>query len=313
MIIISLVVMASCLDEVDLFMPLGVEPGEGDITELLELLQTEPEIRYFNTEVETIIILEKSILTIPPLAFVNASNEVCTGELEIRVRELFDAEGIVRHNVPTITDSHLLESDGVFHIEVYKGDEKLSLKDGQGINIKIENDNSRDKMELFYGKQINDIDFYWEEADADPDDWSNVWQSEWVIQDSGQTVFGFGYEMIVDQLDWINCDIFNEDQPTTTVCVDLPEGFDSRNTRLFMVFDDINSVTVLDPDPDLQMFCTNYSPVPLEYQVTLLALTERDGQYFAIKKNEIITSDLVVQLEPELKTEEEIEDLLNSL
>lgn len=308
----AVLMIFSCVDDLDQFTPQQISL-KGDITNLLYRLETPAQKFTINGEKGDTIVLENSVWLIPPFSFMDENGGVSIGEIQLELKELVDKSDLVRNNAPTITESDLLISDGAFLIEASAGGEDLSLTEGKSIRVFLKNENPQEKMELFYGYQPDKVSFFWEDADQNPSDWSNVWASEWSFENEGNLISGQGYEFAITKLGWVNCDLFDESLNTTQVCVSLPEGFNRENTKVFLSFNDLTSVTILESDIDSDFFCNIYSPIPLEYEVKILVMSELSGKYFAQQKNAVISQNLQLEMNPSLKSLDEIIDMIEGL
>jgi len=218
---------------------------------------------------------------------------------------------LVLNNKPTISNGQLLESGGVFKFDALRvsDGEQLFLRDGYGISVKTTSETQLPNMQLFTGGE-DDFGFNWDVVNAG---WGDVQINEWAFQDSSEVIEGVGYEFLVESLDWINCDVFYDipDDEKTGACVVLPEIYTNLNTAVFVIFTDINSVTGLYGTPETMKFCDPYNSIPIGYDVTFITISAMgNDEYHFGMKNALITDNHEETIVPEVKTLEEILDIL---
>ncbi len=302
--------LAGCYQDKDFFI---LEGTTGNIDQFFSTVQTLEREFTFNVDNGTMIVTaDNSILSIPADAFQDANGNVVSNTMVTLEYLLIKDKGLlVMYDKPTISDGRLLESGGVFYFEAYDAStgEQFELREGSSIEVMSVEENPIQGMQLFTGENA-DPTFNWEEVN---DTWGAVQINEWSVLVDSMEVEGVGYEFVVDSMTWINCDVFNNipDDEKTEVCVSLPEIYTNRNTAVFTIFNDINSVTTLVGEADTMMFCDPYAAIPIGYDVTFICISAMgpDLYHFGMK-NAVISDNHVDQIVPEERTLEEILDIL---
>jgi len=317
-----MVILTSCGKDVDQFIPRASQATTGNVDRLIERLQTD-----LAGEVNTTIScpcsggkafkIDKDVILVLPPDFVDLNEFPCpqSGSFELRVT-VCDTKGeILVSGLPTLSESTLLESRVEMNIQVFDGEQKVSLAHGKQIRILVNDPDPRDRMELFYGENGE-----WNQADQNPDAWDNVFNNDWSVNlgpDSNQQIVtGFGYECFSDSMDWVNVDVYFQvaEENRTPVCVDLPEEFTNRNTSVFMVFDDYNSILAMRGDSASMQFCEPYGATPIGFRVTFVVISEMgEDQYSFATKSTTITSGHIELIEPRKTPYEEISNYLKAL
>lgn len=315
---ISLMVM-SCGKDIDLFIPRSNQGEIGNLDRLIDRLSSDlsGEVKYVVSVPCTgdrIFQVDKDVvITIPP-DFVDLSEYPCeSGQFDIHITVLDTKGEILVEGIPTLSEGKMLESRIELNLEIFQGSNKVRLAKHKQINIKVNDPDPRERMELFYG---NDDNTEWIQADNDPNAWDNVENADWFIQDSFGIITGFGYECFSDSTDWINVDVFYDipQELRTEVCIELPEEFTNKNTAVFMVFDDYNSVVQLHGNADLMQFCEPYGSSPIGYRVTFVVISEMgEDLYLFAKKSTTITAHHSEELSPVNTPYEEIRSYIHQL
>src|SRR5687768_12352402 len=318
--LIGIVVMLiSCGKDIDLFIPRANQGQIGDISKLKERLASDlsGDITYVLSvpcSGNRVYEVDKDLVVEIPADFVDLSQYPCTtGYFDLHIT-VCDSKGeIMVAGIPTVSEGKLLESRIEINLQIKQGLNHIRLAHGKQISLKVNDIDPRDRMELFYG---NDDNTEWVQVDGDPAAWDNVANGEWFFQDTQGVISGFGYECFSDSTDWINIDVFYEvpaDQ-RTDVCVDLPAEFTNKNTSVFMVMDDYNSVVHLQGDADAMKFCEPYGSTPIGFNVTFIALAEMgDDIYLFAKQSATITPNHTVTLAPVKTPYDEIKNYLLGL
>ena len=250
--------------------------------------------------------------------FVTPDGMDASNEIEFKYIELVNPAKYAFYNLPTVSNGKLLRTEGVFYFEAYQDGNKLELREGKGIKIRMPVEEPEPGMQLFYGEEGGE-NFNWTLAEGPNTGTDNTLRiTEWAVQlDSLQNFFtGYGYEFDVDLFVWINVDIFADipESDKTSVCVEMDEQYTNKNTVVFMLFKDIKSIVGLPGDPDTKLFCEPYGLSPIGYEVIFFAISDQGNDEFHFGISEAkLTEDHVEYLNMEAidldKLIEIIEDL----
>jgi len=317
-----MVIMMSCGKDVDQFIPRASQAATGNIDRLMSRLQSDLAGDIYTSvscpcSGAKAFKIDKDVVIVLPPDFVDLNQFPCpeSGYFELQVT-VCDTKGeMLVSGLPTVSEHKLLESRIELDIKVSDGHQNVQLAHGKQIRLLVNDPDPRDRMELFYGENGE-----WIQADQNPDTWDNVGSNDWAINLGSDTtqeiVTGFGYECLSDSMDWVNVDVFFEisEELRTPVCVNLPEEFTNRNTTVFMVFDNYNSILQMHGDSTQMQFCEPYGATPIGFNVTFVVLSEmgEDDYYFA-SKSTTITSGHIEIIDPRKTPYEEIKNYLNNL
>ena len=307
---LTVLFMVSCAKDIDIFTPNGPIGNIDAFFSKVQSLSTTQEIMAETTF--TIVTENETLIHIPDNAFVYLNGDNVQGNVDIEFIEVLDRSLMMLYKVPTVSGNDLLESDAVYYINATKEGQQLKLAEGKYIRFQIPNDDPDNLIQIFYGDEVNE-EFNWRLSDP-PQGWATLTINEWQWQDLPNSIFGFGYDFEINELNWINVDIFKdvpEDQ-RTDVCVELPEIYTNKNSIVFMVFNDFNSVVGFVGDPDEMNFCEPYGLTPIGFNVTFVVISEQgDGIYHFGTKGAVIEEHHREFMVPEEKTIEEILDIIS--
>lgn len=254
-----LLVFIGCAKNIDVFIPYETTaPVTGDINTFFNIVETDAyETPWENSTSDILVTPKGTRFWIEANSFQSPDGTPITGTVMVRIKEIFTKGDMIKNQTPTIANGRLLNSAGEFHISVTQDGQELSLLPDMSIKIQIPHANPIQEMELFYGEEVESIGINWIEADENPETWENVQISEW----SDSLGFGFGYEMDVTQLSWINCDAFvNTPAGLTETCIELPDIYTNTNTVVYLVFSSINGIMPLIGRPETKQFCQSNLP-----------------------------------------------------
>ena len=316
---IGIMVIMSCGKDIDLFIPRTNQGEVGDLSKLMTRLNEDisNEISYViqvPCNGDKIIQVDKDLIVIIPFGFIDLAEYPCTnGYFDVHLT-VCDTKGeILIAGIPTVSEGKLLESRIEFNVQVKHGSTHVHLAHGKQISIKVKDPDPRDRMELFYGNNENTE---WVQVDGDPNAWDNVANAEWTLQDSNGLITGFGYECLSDSLDWVNIDVFFEipEDQRTDVCVELPVEFTNKNTAVFMVMDDYNSLVRMHGNADVMKFCEPYGSAPIGFNVTFVVISEMgDNNYFFATRSASINAHHTEILTPVKTPYDEIKNFILQL
>ncbi len=235
-------------------------------------------------------------ITFPGNSLEGEGGEKITGVAKIKIDYLETKGDLIRFRRSTTSGDKLLESGGVFNIEVTQNGQQLKIAANNFIMIRYRSANPDPNMGVFYGDTTaSNIDnFNWLPAS---DSKVNIWSDS-------------GYQLFPKRFNWINCDKFVNTTNSTTVFATLPVNFTNNNTAVYVVFRDMFSVVRMYPDVDNRLFYFNNLPLS---NVTIVSISKIGDNLYLGTKQTTVTENLIVKLSPEKKTEKEITDYINSL
>ena len=292
----------------------GCDPDKkepGDLSGLFEALEKPSEKTSFNAGTGLVFTSQsgKTTLSIPASSLVDESGNAVSGTVDLEFREIYSKGDMVRYRRPTQTiGGRGLESGGEVYLGLSQGGKALRLAPGSKVFARMDTNDPKFDMDVFYGAiDPTTGQFGWE--DDGSVDTPNV-----VVSFDSANVENYGYEFFSDSLDWVNCDRF-WDIPAnlkTTVCANLPTGFNQENTTVFLVFTNRNSVMHLWNDGTNNSFCGG--DVPLDDAVTFIAVSvqgeEGEEVYFLAHQAATVTAGLEVDLAPVETSMSDIEEFL---
>ena len=314
-----MLLLMGCWKDYESFSPYEIIE-EFDIQELFEDFKQEAtQIYPGNTSNEIYIITPKqNVIIIPANYLVYQDGSKCDCPIEIEIIEASTRGEILLYGEHTVTKTQLLESAGEIYIKARSSSgDVLRLDNGKKFTLRMQSQDGgplEDQMELFFGSGEG-AEFAWTQTDGDSTEWNTANGNEWELLDSLQG-WGFGYECFPEELTWINIDKFVDvpDDEKTEVCVKLPERYTNKNTAVFMVFKDLNSVVAFAGDPDNEQWCEPYGKVPVGYEVTFVAISQQGEEVYHLGSSmNTIMYDHLEEFELEEKSLDDIKEFLMNL
>jgi len=248
-------------------------------------------LRIFLTDTEQLLVDAND----NPVSFSTCQN------LLLEVTEVLRKGDMIARNVPsTVANGATLESDAMLRIRFTCDGTPLKLKSGRNIKIQIPQTNQQDNLFVYNGIMQNDSLSGWM-ATMEP-----VYLADWISSITNETVLG--YEIIATQLDWIACS-----RPlsgsVSSFCVNLPDGFSDVNTVVYMVFKNTNVVAPLTANGS--QFC--YAQAPQGYFVKLVTVGKFGEQYWLGNKETEIGTNTVLDVVPQIVSEQQMLNFLKGL
>lgn len=118
---------------------------------------------------------------------------------------------------------------------------------------------------------------------------------------------------------WTNVDrFFTDPRPKTTILVDVPEGFNDENSRVYLSYvGEPNALAFLDTfDDTTGLFSEHYGQIPIGLECHVIFTSQDNGAWlYAIKSVTIAEGQTIPIVETDLNTatESELEVLINGL
>lgn len=255
-----------------------------------------------------------------PNSLATLDNQSVDGMVTVEIIELFTKGDIIRYGAQTLANNgQLLESGGEFLVKAYQNGQELKVANGNSYNIQVPNVSPNVNMQFF---DLDDSGNLPEWVPVEPNTQTNwVQPGEWEDSTAADG-FGWGYYIITDRFDWINCDAYVTYPPdqVTNISVTVPEGYTNVNTGVFLVFSDSNLsddpiVVQLWGDPTTMMFTSPLLPIGFDATIIVMSSVGDDAnpqfQYEVIDIT--IEADQVINSVPVDATIEEIEMALDGI
>jgi hypothetical protein len=248
---------------------------------------------------EDIYCKEGTVIEFPDNAFVyEDGGAIKCSQVAVYVTEFYTMSDIIASGLTTSDNKRTLASAGMVYIEARCHGEKLKLKPGKRLTIKMPAFPGDKTMKAFSGKLKNGI-VDWKvdgtltldniqdqnkEEGSNPESFGNGFRGEGNYQET--------YIMSMTKLGWINCDRFYETKNPTKFLV---KADSVDKTFVALIFKDIKSVL---PGYQFANFTTQFSGIPAGADVTILAyrVNEKTKEAIVGKQDVIVGDTGVVQL-----------------
>ena len=251
-------------------------------------------------------------ISIPANALVDENGNDYKGNVELRLKEFYSMTDFAFSGLQTMSGDEILESGGMFHIEVTGEGIPLSLKPGSEAQIEMPADTAFNDMQVFYGNNANgNVDWMIKEENMAkisvkeeiPDfyhrqiskDLNEGWQLNVKGILSGETnIMKKKYSFAIDGFGWINCDRFKKSGNRSNVLVCLP---DMGNYSVFAAF--VESKSLLKADYIDKQNVYRFPQMPVNDEIIIFAVKIEGDKTFGCTCPFIVGSSPVQNLTPE--------------
>ena len=300
-----LIGFTSC-EEKDEFIP---DPISGDVNEFYADAQNVFGGNSFNAAEEHIYITNTNTsVHIPANSLVYADGSEVTGEVTVTLEDVLNKGELVVHDLHTMSSGKLLSSEGVLYVSFTQNGEKLSIKPGSLITIRLTAPDAEVDAQLYEGLVMStDSDWALSSQSLALESWSFFWDGkDWI--DSG-------YELYITETGWFNVALeLNTPMAfTESICVSLPtELYDGSNSDVFLILDDYDTVVPLEMDSEKMLFCATFSNIPQGSEATIVSISSlgEANYHFGTSRAIINMDNGEIVVFPEPQTKEQILDLL---
>ncbi len=297
--LLFLVTLISCNKDVDEF-----EPYIKTAISFPEVVDLKPIYRKFNAEETSQIDLgQGDILVVPALSIVDQAGEVLSGKIDLSITKIHKKSDLIyaflNSNISNI-DAGQLENYGIINIKAYQDSKEVFVKNGKQIILKTPNADDVIEGSVWTGKHFTPNNFGWEQATP-----NSLTKDTWSVDGSSYT--GASYH--ADQFGWISGakKLNNVHQ----VCVNLIEGINPKNTKVYFIFAEFFCVAELKVFSDSDNFCAT---IPSDTKGHLIIINEEEkGKYRYQNEALTITEDIDFSAHPQETVLEDIILDLNSL
>lgn len=250
----------------------------------------------------------------PPNVFRNPDGSVTTGSVDLGIKEIQDASGMILADRPTATsDGKMLESFGEFFIVAQQGANKLKLGVDSPVVVQIPRRPPAGLKEIPMWSGDSTIT-----STASGYDYMNVAKTitttynvskglDWNQKTSSFSFFNSVDNTMDFRLDslfkWVNCDaLYSIPGTKTTVMGYFGDKFNNTTgsnysgeepSMLYFKPKGVNSViklynVILTPPAAYQGFHSYQAMIPAGLEATFLAISAKDGKFYAEEKTMVI-------------------------
>lgn len=254
----------------------------------------------------TIIGLKGTKVNITANSLYTTTGQLVNGNVTIELVEIYDRVSMIFANKPTMGllpsgEKAALISGGAYYLNISQNGIEIDLS--YGILVMVPTSNPVPQMSIF--NLVND-------STTNNLVWNSFSDSLSVSSDSIGTYYSIFYSSLYTNFNWINCDYFYSNPgPKTDLNVQLPTGFNSSNSKVFIAYDgEENLIGEL-------YFYNNYfttTNIPIGLNVHILVLTNINNQTnyslsaLSVSANQVVN---VTSFTP--TTDQNLADIINNL
>jgi len=280
-LIIAAFVLSSCQKDLDVFVP---DPGQGagpDSTWYNSIAATMPVGTLKNNllldiQRDSFVLNSSSVAvntgtglqcTFTGGSILTAANIPVTGKVFLETYLLKKKGDMIRMGTPTTSNGSMLVSGGEFFVRLVKDGAPLQLAQNGHFYVKYNDTPISGLMGIFNG------------VEASPSASFN-WLPNMDTMNNRVFALNQSYEILSNQLHWINCDYFYDtaNAPRTTVSAILPAHYTNANSVAYTVFNDMRSVIGMYGNETTRKFSTG--KLPSNKQVTVVIISKQGDDYY---------------------------------
>ncbi len=220
-----------------------------------------------------------------------------TGNVTVELKEIYSVGDMILSNATTTSNGKRLQSGGEIYLHASQNGEVLRINHSIPLTVEFPTNNPVAGMELFRGQFIAN--------DSLPQDtilnWDTTNVGGQVIQDTVSGVSsGTFYQFQLDSFGWSNCDRFwgSNTGAGTAVRIQSATPYTNHNTAVFLVFNAEHTAAPSDTyDSATHIFGFHSDGnTPLGLSVTVVAISEINGQYFSSIVSTTTSANMLVTL-----------------
>jgi len=257
---------------------------------------------------QTITGAEGTIFTIPANAFEHPNGQAISGNVTLRLREMYSPGAMIFNDAGTVSNGKILNSSGSFELAIQQNGTDVRLAPNAQIGVGVPTDSMDANMELFAANtrdtnnQIN-----WQAQDVNVAD---------TTRDSTGTAIDSLYRFQLRSLfRFINCDYFNTDpRPLTEVTIQVGPNMTRTDTRVLVYLPSVNAMVPVYNFSSPNFLINGGYRLPVGINAVFIAINvDNLGVYnYAIQQNTVTQNHLEVMNFSSI-TQTQLIQLLNSL
>lgn len=277
----------SCEEDFDVFIPddpvdTVIDPSEDQTIHFFNAAQGPAQVFEFDAQTDVLLRTSgNSYISLAASSLINSNLEPIEGTVTLAVKEAYNKGDFLTYDLPTLSNTKLIDAAAAFHVQIKQEGEELFLKEEAALIIQSPFNEATDfeKMEVFYGVSSFDNPFQWIEADNDSTSQDNVNLTE--FYDAYTEEWKIGYEFESHELGWLSCAAFSATPSYSDLTVHLPDTYLHYNTIAYIVLEHQNSLIRLPWNEEKNTFYSNYIPLDAAIDVILISTAAQDRFHFA--------------------------------
>ncbi|MCW3126861.1 MAG: hypothetical protein JWO03_2519 [Bacteroidetes bacterium] len=230
----------------------------------------------------------------------SAGAPVTSGSVTVELQEMLTGPQMILAGKTTTSGGHLLISGGQVYLHVTQNGSELFVNPADKPILTIPTSSQSQRMQLFVGSMV-----------VPPSGTDSV--IDWAPADTSVTVnptydsvsHSNAYSLPITDFRYINCDYFySYNQPLTDVHITLPSQNRDTNSRVYLYFPSINSVTELtgySSGTNTFDLTSNYF-IPIGIQANVVVVSWVGTQYYYQILPITVTSNMQVTAAPVAET-----------
>jgi hypothetical protein len=234
-----------------------------------------------------------TILHIDPLSFTDSNGNIIDGEITVSLLEFYDQETLIACQLSTnalnpINSIEPTNSIGVFYIEITFNGQPVIINSpillfvpSQTNGLQLSNFNSPSCQEML-------CEVLWEQQ-------PNIEVTEQpYITTSGEEIQGY-QTIIQSPKSWYSLAQFSTTPNKTTVYNKAPAGYDTSNSRVFIIYNQplITVGLFTEFDEDNKVFAEIYQQIPRDITAKIIFVSKQNGVFVYGTNTTTITPNLV--------------------
>ena len=214
----------------------------------------------------------------------------------VKLVELYTPKDMIYYQMPTVSSSSLLETDGEIRLRAFKDGQELVIRPNCGVIIEMPNVAPKNYMRVFYGFETN----------AHPD-WTDN-PAILGITTSNNPVFtatSYGYSATIARLGWINCG-FGIGNSTGHTLSFTSSVDNLTNVGIFIYFPSSKTV--------MQVYNTVSGTIPDGSSVKIVGIAiNSSGQLYSFSNNMSVSAAATIDVVLSTISDADLTALLDSL
>jgi hypothetical protein len=208
------------------------------------------------------------------------------------------------------TNGKMLESNGILFLEAICDGKKLRLKGGQSLQIQVPikdaQSNNLENFISYEGVVKEKIFVGWETTNE------KAIPSKWAVTTAGNPTEMIGLELRTKKLDWI---MFSRpiEASVQSLTVQTPQGFNDRNTQVYVVLKDKKAFAKLEYEEGRKIFVHKQMPVNQAATIVAIGRFGTKSLFNSLALDNKADFTVPFKIVPKEAAEQQILDFLNSL
>lgn len=303
LVLITMFVLSSCGENSEIFIP---DESYGNVENFFKSLYQQPETTVFNPEEDFLFSTASDIkIFVPANTLQYGDGSHVADDVKLEFKELNKSGDFIINQITSQTANGYLLADRVFKLDFVSKGETIFVKEGKKIEVVLNKDEKEDNHFIYSWSGSSWRNLLLSELPA-----ARLEYGDWTYASNGGSDTYKGYKMTLTGTGWISFGIEMVEDVPTSLCFDLPLGYNTQNTKVFVI--SVKDKLVVEAkELSGSRFCKSDFYVKNDNSLRMISISDKGLKNY-LGLVDINASEHTYVVQPQLKNKADIVEVLSN-